>query len=265
MGHVIAKDIYKKLGKKIDTMPTRSPRNETLYKILKELYTEEEAFVVAWMPYGLANLDRISKITKFEKNKLRKVLECLAGKGLVMDIFVQEEYYYMPQPMVIGIFEFTMMRTRGELNYKKWSELFHRYLHEEGDIYQANFNKGQKVSLMRSIPYEESIDESEFTEVLDHEKANAIIENSDIMAVGLCSCRHEKLHCGLKTCDTPLDTCSTFGYAADYWIRNDLAKKASKSEMLENVARSKEMGLVICGDNIKNNVLFMCHLLRLLL
>jgi ferredoxin len=257
MGHLVSKEVYLALGEKIDNLGTRTPRNDTLYEILKELYTPEEADVVARMPYGLSDLDRVSRITRYEPVRLKKILEGLANKGLIMDICINEEYRYMPSPMVIGIFEFTMMRTRGQLDYKKWARLFHDYLN--GDFYSANYGDGQMVSIMRSIPYEESIVKSEYTEILDYEKISAIIAAHDTFAIGICSCRHEKQHAGLKKCDTPLYTCSSFGYAADYWIRNKLAKKVSRSEMLETIARSKELGLAFCGDNVKNNVTFICH------
>jgi len=124
MGHLGPKETYLQLGEKIDGLGTRSPAGETLYHILKELYTPEEAEVVARMPYGLSSLDRIAAIMKRDPEKLRRVLETLAGKGLVIDIFAGGEYRYMPSPMIIGIFEFTMMRTRGELDHKKWAKLF---------------------------------------------------------------------------------------------------------------------------------------------
>jgi ferredoxin len=188
---------------------------------------------------------------------LQKLLEGLASKGLVMDIFIQNEYKYTVSPMVIGIFEFTMMRTRGELNFKKWAKLFNDYLN--ASFWEANFGTGQTTSLMRGLPYEESIEESEFTEILDYEKTTAIVESHNLFAIGICSCRHEKMHLGIKECSTPLNTCSSFGYAADFWIRNKMAKEVSKTEMLENISRSKELGLVFCGDSVKKNVTFICH------
>jgi len=42
-------------------------------------------------------------------------------------------------------------------------------------------------------------------------------------------------------------------------VRHNFAKTVSKSEMLENLARSKEMGLVFSCDNVKRNVSFMCQ------
>jgi Fe-S-cluster-containing hydrogenase component 2 len=257
MGHLGPKELYLKLGDTIDGLGTRVPRNETLNKILKELYTPEEARVVSSMPYGLASLDRIADITGLEHVRLQKTLEALAQKGLIIDIWANDEYHYMPSPMVIGIFEFTMMRTRGQLEYKKWAGMFNEYL--TGDFFEKNYGDGQVISLMRSIPHEGSIEENEYTEILDYEKAASIIHDHDTFAIGICSCRHKKKHAGIKECDMPLNTCSTFGYAADYWIRNKLAKKVSRTEMLENIARSRELGLAFCGDNVKNNVTFICH------
>jgi len=78
-------------------------------------------------------------------------------------------------------------------------------------------------------------------EILDYEKAASIIESSEKFSIGVCSCRHEKLHLGEKTCDVPLEKCSSFNYVADYLTRHNLAKEVSKSEMLENLAESVEM------------------------
>lgn len=259
MGHLVGKDIYKKLGKKIDNLTVRVPWNEQLYNILKELYTEQEADLLINMPFTLASLNRLVRITKTDKTKLQNILEVLCTKGLVIDICVRNKFYYMPSPMVVGIFEFTMMRTGGDLNSKKWAKLFHEYLNSEESFYAANFGNGQKISIERALPYNNVINDSEYVEILDYEKSKHIIENSGKIAVGLCSCRHEKMHIGEKECDIPLNKCSTFGMGADYLIRNNLAKEISKSEMLESLEQSKEMGLVLNADNVQKNIGFICH------
>ncbi len=258
MGHLVGKDLYRKLGHKIDGQTMRAPWNETFYKILKELYTTEEADLAVKMPYGLASLDKIAKVTGYNKDTLKKSLDTMAHKGLVIDINLNGQNGYILSPMVIGIFEFTMMRTKGELNHKEWAKLFHEYL-DDGKFYHENLKGNQKVSILRTLPHEGTIEKSEYVEVLDYEKATSLIENSKKFAVGICSCRHEKLHIGEKKCDIPLDTCTSFDGSADYLIRHDMAREASKSEMLELFARSKEMGLVFCADNIKQNAAFVCH------
>jgi NAD-dependent dihydropyrimidine dehydrogenase PreA subunit len=258
MGHLVGKEIYLKLGDKIDSLPFRVNKNEALFNILKELYNPEEAELVIKMPHGLSPAGQIEKATGFEKSKLNSVLESVCTKGLVIDVWIGKRYYYMPSPIAVGIFEFTMMRTGNNLNTKRWAELFHEYLND-GNSYAVNFGKGQKISPMRTLPHEGTIPESGYTEVLDYEKAISIVESHRKFAIGFCSCRHEKLHAGEKKCDIPLENCATFGDSVDFMVRHNFAKNVAKTEMLENLARSKELGLVFSCDNVKNNVSFLCQ------
>lgn len=259
MGHIVGRDIYRQLGTKIDSLTLKAPWSKTFYEILKELYTSEEAEVIIKMPYTLASLKTIQKLTKLEYIKLSKIIDRLCNKGLIIDFWVNGEYHYMPSPMVIGIFEFTMMRTDNRVDLGKMSKLFHEFLHGSDSFYAANFDREKQVSITRILPYSEAIDESSYVEVLDYEKAASLIEEAGKYAIGICSCRHEKLHTGQKSCNTPLATCSTFGYGADYLIRRNMAKEVSKTEMLENLARSKEMGLMLEADNVQRYITFICH------
>jgi Pyruvate/2-oxoacid:ferredoxin oxidoreductase delta subunit len=259
MGHMVGKDIYRKLGKKIDNLTMRVPWTDSFYDILKELYTTEEAELIIKMPYGLSAIEQIESVTGYEGSKLKKTLDSLCGRGLVIDIWTGKDYRYIISPLIIGIFEFTMMRTGEGLNTKEWAKLFYNYLNDENTFYKANFKNGQKVMPLRTLPHEEAIYADQYLEVLDYEKATSIIENSKKFAIGICSCRHEKEHLGKKECNAPLEVCSTFDGATNYMIRHNFAREISKTEMLENVARSKEMGLVLCADNVKKNVSFICH------
>lgn len=259
MAHQTAKDIYRQLGKKIDGLPTRAPWNETFYEILRELYTPQEARVLVAMPYGLASLKQITRATAMDQAELRTTLDGLCEKGLVFDVWVKDRYRYMPAPMVVGIFEMTMMRTRGELHQDKWARLFHDYLQRADGFYAANANDGIHVSVMRVVPHEEAVANDGCVEILDYEKAAAIVSDASKCAIGLCSCRHEKFHVGEKPCNVPLETCSSFGASADTLVRHGMAREVSRTEMLENVARSKELKLVLTADNVQKNVGFMCH------
>ena len=258
MGHIVGRDIYQSLGEKIDNLTVRVNRNETFFKILKELYSTEEADVVVKMPCGLSLIDQIEKVTNYERSKLHKILENLCSKGLVIDLWIKAKIYYMPSPLFVGIFEFTMMRTGDNLKTKEWAKLFYEYMNDR-DSYAVNFENGEQISIVRALPHENTIRMSDCTEVLDYEKATAIVENSEKFAIGICSCRHEKWHVGEKKCAVPLENCATFGLAADYLVRQNFGKAVSKSEMLESLARSKEMGLVFNSDNVKNNITFICQ------
>lgn len=259
MGHLVGKDLYRQLGRKIDNLSAHAPWNDTLYAILKELYTPDEAELVVKMPYGLSTLDQLSKCTHLESARLEHLLETLCEKGLVMDVWVNDQYRYTVSPLLIGIFEFAMMRTRGDLNTKVWARLFHDYLQDSSTFYKANCGSGQSVSVLRTIPHVETLDDDARVEILDYESAAAIVDGAKTAAIGICSCRHEKLHAGEKRCNIPLETCSSFDDAAETLIRHGMARRVTREEMRDNLSRSRENGLVLCADNVRNNVSFICH------
>lgn len=259
MGHLVGKDVYRELGRKVDGLTVRSPWNETLYEILKGLYSHEEAEIIVKMPYGLASLDRIARATGRDETGLKKILDGLAHKGLIIDVCIRDRFFFMISPMIVGIFEFTMMRTDEGIDPARMAKLFHDYLENSDLFFAANFGSGQKVSPLRAMPWEETISHTEHIEILDYEKARNIIEGNDLFAIGLCSCRHKKFHSEEGACDVPLEKCSTMGKSAEYMIRNGLAEEVSKSRMLENLDESRELGLVINADNVQRGCDFMCH------
>jgi Pyruvate/2-oxoacid:ferredoxin oxidoreductase delta subunit len=258
MAHAAEEDVYRRLGHKINNLTVKVPWNQTLYTILKELYTTEEAEVVVRMPYTLSTLDRIARATGLEKNRLGMVLEGLGNKGLVLDVWNEKnsQYHYMPSPLLVGIFEFTMMGARGSQDKKVYAGLFQEYF---GTFFQDNFSQQEQVSILRVIPVEETIRPAESLEFLDYEQVTSVIENSPRYGIGLCSCRNERMLNGEKECDAPLENCSTFGLGADYTIRHGFAREVSKTEMVENFARSKELGLVFCVENTKRKPMVVCH------
>ena len=260
MGHLVGKDfIYQKLGEKINGLSMKAPYNKELFEVLKTLYSPEEAELIIKMPYCLSDFTRLKNTTKINADDLKQLLYSASSKGLVMDLWLQGKYYYMPSPLIIGIFEFTMMRMKGNTESKKYAELFHNYLFSSNDFWQANCAKDIKIPPMRTLPYEESIDQKNHIEVLSYEKARDIIKSNQVFSISTCSCRHEKMHLGEKQCNYPLDTCSSFGMIAQMLIDHKFAVKVSKREMLDNLERSKELGLVLNADNIKNKVNFICH------
>ncbi len=259
MGHVVKKDIYRKLGAKIDNLTFRTPWNETFHSLLKELYRQEEADLVLRMPATLTTFDGLKSITGYNEVPLRNLLESLCSKGLVMDLWLFDSYHYMPSPLVVGIFELTMMRTAQDQDWKKLSMLFHDYMITQRDFLASNCAHGEKVGLLRTIPHEDVIDQQDYVEILDYEQASAIIEEQNKFTIGTCSCRHVATHTGRKTCTIPLDTCSAFGISAEFLSRRGFAREVSRAEMKDNVARSKELGLVLNIDNVQRNPAYMCH------
>ena len=256
MGHLAGNYLYKRVQKKLDGITTRLPWNGNLHILLKELFSEEEANLFIKLPYNFSTLERIGKVTKYKIPGLKATLSSMCDKGLVMDFWVNGEYQYCPSPMVLGIFEFVMMKIGNGNNINKLGKLFNDYF-KDGLFYKKNFNKGYNIGSLRVIPHEEAI--NNYVEILDYDKALELISGFDKFCVGNCSCRHEKLHAGNRKCNYPLDTCSIFGKTAEFQIRHEMGKEVSKEEMIENVLRAKEEGLVLQVENVKNNIAVLCQ------
>ena len=260
MAHTVGKDIYKRLGKKIDGLSLRVPYTSNFAELLKELYSKEEAELIVKMPYRPAAIGRIERLTGIPATRLQKMLDKLCDCGLVLDIWYEKknQYLYMPLPFIIGIYEFTMMRTGDPEKSRHWANLLHSYLNE-GDLYHANMSKGQQIAIMRTIPYDDPVLFNDYVEIFDYQRACAIVEQAKVFSIGLCSCRHEALHLQGKKCTVPLEACCSFGRSAEYLIRHKLARPVDKREMLDSLARAQELGLMLNGDNVKRNVEYICQ------
>ena len=257
MGHIASKDIFRKLGHRLDQAPVRTPWTPVFRELVEALYSRPEAELVSRMPYRPSTLPRIARMLGEPEDALRPMIDGLCSKGLVIDIWDGRQYLYMVSPIVIGFFEFTMMRTGPDLPRARWAELFQAYMFGEKDFLEANFGAGQQTSVMRALPHEEAL--GEHVEILDYEKAASLIEEHTEFSLGLCSCRHEKHHLGHPPCPTPMETCTSMGTGARFLIRNGFARPIDKMQMRDILARSRDQGLTLSADNVRRDAGFICH------
>jgi len=257
MGHIASKDIYRQLGERLDQAPIRTPWTPVFEKLISSLYSPEDAKLLVHMPYRPATLARIARLCQQDPVPLQRQLEALCHRGLVLDIWDGEGYRYMVSPLVIGFFEFSMMRVGPELPFKQWAELFQGYMFGGKEFLEANFGDGQQVSIMRALPHEGT--QAEYVEILEYERASSLIENHTKFSLGLCSCRHEKHHLGHPPCRVPMETCTSMGTGAEFLIRNGLAKPIDKLQMRDILDRSRDLGLTLSADNVRRDAGFICH------
>ena len=111
---------------------------------------------------------------------------------------------------------------------------------------------------MRTLPHVEAVAREPHVEVLDYEKAAAIVDEAPGAAVGICPRRHEKLHLGEKECTTPLEMCLNLMPEDGYIVRRGLARAIAKTELKELLAEAKERKLVMNADNVRQGVQFIC-------
>jgi len=159
--------------------------------------------------------------------------------------------------VVIGFFEFTFMRARPDLPMKELAALFETYMTEaDGQFARAVFQG--PTQLGRSLPREAALPDQPTVEVLDYEKASAIIRDARAAAVSLCACRHKASHLD-HACDRPQRTCLTFGGSGGMLVDHGLAEAIDKAEALDILAECQAAGLAQTADNVQRQVSFICN------
>ncbi|MBD3355491.1 4Fe-4S dicluster domain-containing protein [Candidatus Woesearchaeota archaeon] len=255
MAHMTSKSYYS-LQKRLDKAAQGAPYSETLFKILKILFTEKEARLASKLPLNFFTIKQAAEIWKKSQKESAKILDGLADKGILLDVRKGKKAVYFLIPTMAGFFEFSLMRTDGKFDRKVLSELFYQYLNVEDDFTRKLFL--QDPNLGRIFVQENTVLPKYKSEVLDYEKATKVIETASCITVGTCYCRHKMEHFG-KACDMPQDVCLTFNKSAESLARHGIAKKISKKKAKQILDRCVKLGLVQFGDNVQDDVNFICN------
>lgn len=255
MGHSISKN-YLNLQKKLDGTAQGTPSSETLFKILKILFTETEADLVSILPLNFFTVKDAAKRWKIDYEKAAEILNGLADKGILLDMCNGKHQFYILAPTMAGFFEHALMRTDGKFDRKILSELFYQYINVEEDFIKrlSKSNPG----IVRVLIQEKTISDEDKSVVLDYEKASKIIKTATCIAVGQCYCRHKRSHIG-NACDNPQDTCLSFNKSAESLSKHGIAKKIDKVEAQKILDKCEDLGLVHIGDNAQNFMTFICN------
>jgi NAD-dependent dihydropyrimidine dehydrogenase PreA subunit len=254
---MVTKSAYKKLEERLNRFPQGAPPSETLYKILSILFKEKEAELVSQLPIKPFTINTASRIWKLNKVNTEKILDELAGRAILLDSEHNGIKKYVLPPPMAGFFEFSLMRTRQDIDQKLLSELFYQYLNVEEDFVKDLF-LGSEALLGRTFVQEEVLSKDNLVSILDYEKASLIIKTALSIGISMCYCRHKMEHLG-KACDAPMDICMTFNNVAKSLIRHHYARRVEASEGMELLHKAYEYNLVQCGENVKNKVSFICN------
>jgi len=257
MAHHTIKSSYEKLSERLNRFPQGAPPSELLFKILKILFSEKEAELVSYLPIKPFTAKRASKLWKKKLVETELILEKLASRALLVDIEINGEKTYTLPPPMAGFFEFSMMRIRDDINQKLLGELFYEYMNVEEDFIKELFTVGE-TQLGRTFIQEPTLSKENAIHVLDYERASEIIKTASHIGVGTCYCRHKMEHVN-KACDAPMEICMTFNNTAASLTRHGNAKTIEVNECLDLLDEAYEHNLVQFGENVKNNVNFICN------
>ncbi len=260
MGHLTSRDAYKNLEDRINWFTQGAPASETLTKILEVLFTEKEAKWVAKLPIRPFSLKKAAQLWGTSEAKAEKLLDRLCEKGLLVDSYDRGVRKFVLPPPMIGFFEFSLMRTRGDIDQKYLSELFYQYINVEEDFIKELF-LGMDTKLGRVFVNEPVLMTEKTNHILDYERATHIIEEADFIGVGTCFCRHKNYHLGIPCRqNAPMETCLTFGNVARSLAEHGgYTRPIDKSEAKEILEMCYGYNLVQMGENVREQPAFMCN------
>lgn len=257
MSHIVGKSAYKSLEERINRFPQGAPPSETLYRILGLLFSEKEAALVAQLPIKPFTVKNASRVWKMDEPAAHNILDELASRAILLDIEHDGKQEYVLPPPMAGFFEFSMMRTRGDIDQKLLGELYYQYLNVEEDFVKQLF-LSTETRLGRVFVQEEVLSNDNEVQILDFQRASHIIKTASHIGISTCYCRHKMHHVG-KACDAPMDICMTFNGTAASLIKHKYARKIEVSEGLELLHEAYENNLVQCGENVREGVSFICN------
>jgi Na+-translocating ferredoxin:NAD+ oxidoreductase RNF subunit RnfB len=257
MSHVTLKSGYAELVERLNRFPQGAPPSETLYKILRMLFSEREADLVAQLPIKPFTAAQASRILKMDLTETRQVLDELASRAILVDIEQEGQSIYVLPPPMAGFFEFSMMRLRGDIDQKVLGELFHQYMNVEEEFIRNLFVRGE-TQLGRVFVHEPVLSNENALHVLDYERASEVVRTATHRGIGVCYCRHKMMHVG-RNCDAPMEICMTFNGTAQSLTRHDYARPVDVSEGMDLLQQAYEQDLVQFGENVRESVNFICN------
>lgn len=240
-------DVYERLAQFVDNLPAGYPRTDSgvELRILRKLFTPEEAELFM----HLTLIGEEPRVIAHRANQpvevVNSLLEEMDKKGLVFAVHRSDNApEYSAQQFVVGFWEGQVNRLDREL-----VEAVEEYFPLAFDL-----DLWRDAPQLRTIPIGESIPIQ--TEAMPYEQAEAIVRSQSTIAIANCICRQE-MHLIGHGCEKPMETCMSFGVAAESYIHNGKGRKISQEEALAILALADEAGLVLQPGNAKAPV-FIC-------
>ena len=241
-------DLYKKLAKFLDGLPGGFPSTDSgvEIRILKRLFTPEEAELAQKLSLIPEDAEAIAKRTKKKKKDTADLLEKMSQKGLVYRIEKNgRPSLYMATQYVIGIWEYHV------------NDLDPNLIRDMEEYLPTLFNidTWKKVPQLRTVPVGASIPVE--LDVMPYEKAEELVRSHNKFLVAPCICRKERTMVG-EGCEKPVESCLVLGSATDYYLKNGLGRKIEKEEVFEILKEADKHGLVLQPSNSQKIVNICC-------
>ena len=254
-------------------LSTRLPKHELTYKLIQNMYHEEEASVILSSFKEIREyltVDQISEKSGVKnKEELKKMLDHMVFKGSLMR--GRDSTYYMFSYLP-GIFEAYFTAIRDTPERLKEAGKAHRGLRKISFGADGNWpvplpTKFNKESGWRFVPAMEPVSRSiEINETLDvkneilpYEVLEKYLSVYEVFSETPCSCR-ETAKLADELCErTSENFCIQAGDFAEGAIRSGTGKKLSYDETMKRLKEAEKNGLVHSTMNKLDPSMFVCN------
>ncbi|MBU0514666.1 MAG: 4Fe-4S binding protein [Proteobacteria bacterium] len=235
-------DVYARLRQYLDQFPLGFPRTASgvEIEILKQLFTPAQAETALLVSPFLETAGQIAARAGRDEPELEAELEAMADAGLLFRVRRGPETLFRTAPFMIGLYEYSVQRMDAEL-----ARLCKEYY---DTAYQTEMGASD-VPGFKVVPIGRNV--AADLVLLPYMELEKDIRAARRIAVAPCVCRKEARLTGTG-CDHPLETCLSFGAAAEFYIDSGLGREISAAEAIGIVHQADEAGLVHAGANAKH-------------
>ena len=241
----ISDEVYRELQKALDRLPIGYPETESgvEIRILKKIFTPEQALVGSKLGFNLAPLQKIHKSMEGESytlEKVEKILDEMHELGLILKVVRENVKYYAATAFMLGFYEFQMNKMTEE------------FIHDVDQYFEEAFLdelNTTKIQQLRTIPIEKEIGIER--DISNYDDFRYYLENcGEPIVLNECICRKKNDIIG-KSCQTTdlRESCFSFRSAGQAYLDRGMGRVITKEEALEIIEQAEREGLVLQAGN----------------
>ncbi|MCP4133771.1 MAG: 4Fe-4S dicluster domain-containing protein [bacterium] len=234
-------DLYIQLREHLDKMPAGFPKTKSgaELKLLKRFYTTEQAQIALQIQPAPQKASAIAERLNMDTGEAAVKVEEMAAEGLVFRIKTPDGSLYMQPNFIMGIYEWHVNSIDKEI--AEFAD----------DYYDAMFEhhwKERETKQLRVVPVDTSIKIED--SIQNYDKIRELVKSGSggPYAAAPCICREEQMKKG-NTVTRPLETCLTFGLAAQYYIENKIGRQLTEEELMLKLKECEDANLVPFSTN----------------
>jgi len=235
-------EVYHRLRQYLDQFPLGFPETDSgvEIEILRKLFTPSQAETALLLRPVMETAAQIAARSGRDEPELAAELTAMADAGLLFRARRGPKTLFRTAPFMIGLYEYSVQKMDTEL-----ARLCREYY---DTAYQREMGASD-VPGFKVVPVGRNV--AADLVLLPYLKLEEDIRAARRIAVAPCVCRKEAQLTG-HGCDHPLETCLSFGVAAEFYIDSGLGREISADEAIAIVHLADEAGLVHAGANSKH-------------